>query len=495
MANDIAWPPANLAEVHAAMDEWAAWHSGSVDELQRIYGGGSIDARAAYRGGILGKIKKIFWGDPVPSGEKNTKVHVPLAKNIASTSAKLLFSKAPTFKTKDQADEATQARLDEYLDEGVHATLLEAAEISAALGGVYLKVVVDTTLNDKPWIVSASPEKAVPEFKWGKLSAVTFWDVVRESKGKVVRLLERHEPGWIYYSVHEGTADTLGQAVPLTDYSETAYLADIVEDGDGVSTGIETLDVVYVPNMKPNQLWHHNPDAMHLGRSDFAGIEGLMDQLDFAASDWMRDLRLGQSKLLVDQSMLNTGGKGQGASFDYDQELFVPLRAMPGENGSGPLIEQVQFDIRTEEHRALVETLTEQIIQTAGYSVQTFGLNGDVPITATEVNARERQTLATRNQKILYWKPALAQLFKAMLGIDAYVFKTKVAVVAPDVVFPEVATEGMQERAANILTLDQAKAISIYEKVKMAHPEWDEPEIDAEVERIRSDQGTAPSAA
>ena len=99
-----------------------------------------------YRGGLLGSIEYSYWGDPVPPGEKRTSTHVPIASDIAQTSASLLFSTPPELKTTldGAAGRANQAWLDELIDDGFHTRLLEAAEMCSALGGVYLRIVWDT---------------------------------------------------------------------------------------------------------------------------------------------------------------------------------------------------------------------------------------------------------------------------------------------------------------------------------------------------------------
>ena len=45
----------------------------------------------------------------------------------------------------------------------------------AALGGVYLRVVWDTDVDDKPWLDLVPPDAAIPEFRYDRLVSVTFW--------------------------------------------------------------------------------------------------------------------------------------------------------------------------------------------------------------------------------------------------------------------------------------------------------------------------------
>jgi len=481
-----AWPPPDLAEVFAQQDVWSAWYAGTPEGLAEVYAHAPRDTTARRRKGILARLGRWFWGQPAPVGERPSKLHVPLATAIAATSANLLFG-TPLDLTVD--DKATQARLDELTDDTTYAELREAAEVAAALGGVYLRVVWDQAVQDKPWLVAASPDTAVPEWRWGRLSAVTFWKVIREDANAVVRQLERHEPGWIRHSVWVGTANELGTQMSLADFPETADLVELVVNGDSIPTGTTKLTAAYIPNLKPNKLWRHLPAAAHLGRSDFSGVEALMDALDEAYSDWMRDLRLGKARLLVGTEVLDDLGKGNGALFDLDRELFTPLNIAPGED-NGSVIEQVQFAIRTEEHRSLCAELAERIILGAGYSLQTFGVAGDVAATATEVSARERQSLTTRANKASYWRPALAHLFGVLLEVDRAVFGTRTVPAEPRVEFPDVVSPDPMDVANELSLLSAAAAISTYEKVRRLNPDWRDDQILEEVTRIREE--TAP---
>ncbi|WP_413757203.1 phage portal protein [Streptomyces sp. MMBL 11-3] len=479
------WPPPELTDVFAQQKVWSAWYAGLPEGLTDAYRNAPNDRPATRRRGFLARLGRWFWGQPTPEGERPSKIHVPLAGAIAATSANLLFG-SPLNLTVD--DEATQERLDQLADDTTYAVLREAAEISAALGGVYLRVVWDQSIQDKPWLVAASPDIAVPEWKWGRLSAVTFWNVIREDANTVVRQLERHEPGWIRHSVWVGSADELGVQVPLTDFPETAGLADLVIDGDGIPTGTPKLTAQYIPNLRPNKLWRHVPAAANLGRSDFSGVEALMDALDEAYSDWMRDLRLGKARLLLDASVLESLGTGEGAQFDLDRELFVPLNLGVAEE-KGSAIEQVQFAIRTEEHRVLCAELAERIILGAGYSLQTFGVTGESSgnPTATEIAARERQSLTTRANKTSYWRPTLAHLFGVLLEIDQAVFGSSVIPQIPDVEFPDLVTPDPGETARQLNDLNSAGAISTYEKVRRLNPDWRDEQVLEEVARIREE--------
>lgn len=502
------WPPLRFSPVHRDQRIWSAWWSGNPDQLQNVYsmtlGGNSPVARAwssttgeaglppgpgRNRPGLWGVLRRWFWGQVTPEGERRTNYHVPIAGDLASTSASLLFAQPPTLKYEDEA--ATQEYLEDLIDDGTHSTLLEAAECAAALGGVYLRVAWDTDIADHPWIDLVPPDCAVPEFRYGRLVAVTFWSVIRDEGKDVVRHLEKHLPGQnaILHGVYKGTQDELGQQMALGDFEETAPFASVLTDGDAITFPDAPGDastVVYIPNMRPNRIWRElGPQAAPMGRSDFSGVEGLMDGLDESMSSWMRDIRLGKARLIVPQSALQNLGRGQGAMLDLDREVFVPIGGLvTGEGAIGQQIMEQQFTIRWQEHQQTCQNLIETIITQAGYSGQTLGLQGDIAQTATEVVARERKSLTTRGKKINYWRPCLGDLFYGQMAISQTVFGVKINPVRPDVEFADAVMPDQLELAQTVAALRGAESASIETAVSMAHPDWTPDDVAKEVQRI-----------
>lgn len=489
------WPPANLAPAFDRLAMWAAWWTGDPDGLADVYGGAggyafdstsrnqALNRPSQYRGGVVGRLARWFWGEPVSLAQRSAKLHVPIAADIARTSGELLFAEPPKITVEEQGgDTTTQDRLNELVDDGVHATFLEAAEVCAALGGVYLRICWDADVADRPWLSAVHADAGVPEWRWGQLAAVTFWEeLVRDDK-EVVRHLERHEPGYILHGVYKGTPEDLGKPVDLTAFPETERLDPIVE------TGLRKLTAEYIPNIKPNRLWRSQPAAAPMGRSDYAGIEPFMDALDETWSSWMRDIRLGKSRLIVPESALESLGPGQGSRFDPTREVYEALNMLqtPGQNP----ITEVQFAIRHAEHRASVDAELETILRGAGYSTQTFGLAGEVAITATEVAARERRSITTRGRKINYTRPPCASALETLLMIDAAVFRSGVTPVRPDLDFGDYVGESTNDLAQTAQLLLAAEAASIETRVQLVHPDWDDDQVSAEVARIQAEQPT-----
>ncbi len=488
------WPPKQLYPVYAKIEEWAAWYAGQPDQLADLY---SLSRRPAnrpsqYRAGVIGKVARWWWGEPIPDGERRAKLHIPLPADIAQTSSRLLFSEPPTLTA---GNKQTQKVLDELVDDGAHATFLAAAEVGAAKSGAYLRIVWDRSLRPRPWISRVDPACAVPEFRWGVLTAVTFWRVLEQSNQTVVRHLERHEPGVIWHGVYEGAPDQLGQPVDVGGWPDTAWLKTLEGAvSKGRAFAVETvpgrITAVYVPNNTPQRCWPDIPQAVDLGRSDYDQAEGLFDALDETWSSLMRDLRLGVARVYVPDDYLTSLGPGKGAVWEAAREILVGLQTMGGDDRRLEL-ETFQPDIRVDQHLRIAEQLTRTIVETAGYSAQSFGMADGTAATATEVTARERESFVGRDAKIMHWRPALGEILETLLMVAVLQFGTNVTPEVPQIAFGDTVSEDPEKQARTLQLLEAAQAISAWMKVKTLHPDWEDDEIRTEVDRIR-DGGAQP---
>ncbi|MET8185717.1 phage portal protein [Streptomyces sp. NPDC005246] len=496
---EIPWPPPELEPVAHKLTEWSAWYSGDSNALTSFYSlAGSASTPTAQRffasdksrGAASGPSSpaRTFWGAPLDPGTQRTKLHAPLAADIAELSANLLFGEMPKFTS---TDGATQKELDAFQTDGMHASLREAAETCAALGGVFLKVVWDQTLSDRPWLCTVSPELAVPSWSWDRLRDVAFWTVLYQDEDDTLRLLELHEVGSISYGLYKGTVTELGERMPLSAYEGTADLADLYGDEGVMLTNLPWLTAAYVPNVKPNRVWQGVRCATNLGRPDIAGLEPGLDAYDEWHTSLQRELRIKKPRIMVPQAMLETDGPGQGAYFNMDREVYAGVMALEER------IQVAQFTLAVDEHLTVLEAKFDEIVRSAGYSVQSFGGKGDVAaVTATEIQARKEQSLNTRDQKILYWRPALQHLFQALLGISREVFGTaSKPEVGIDVAFPAAVQPSLQDLAQTLTLLVAAKAMSLRLRVQTLHPTWTKAQVDEEVAAIQTEEQASLTAA
>ncbi|WP_405752912.1 MULTISPECIES: phage capsid protein [unclassified Streptomyces] len=471
-----------MAHAYQEMRRDDAWYGGSERRLRAMYDHGQDQQHKAHRG---------FWGRQGPdqhAGKRERRLHVPLPSDIASTSADLLFADMPTITVEGTG---TQARLDELIDEGrAHQLFLYAAEQASALSGVYLRATWDRELASRPLPTVVQAGAAVPEFSIGMLRAVSFWrDLSGGTDTTTYRHIERHEPGRIMHALYEGAPDNIGRPVPLTEHPETAGLADSFDqggDGQTISTGIPLLTASYVPNMLPNRLHRGSP----MGRSDYAApLYDMFESLDDTWTSWMRDLRFARARLIVPDGYLRNEGPGNGASFDDDREVYSALKMPPNE---GADITLSQFDIRVEEHQRTHESIIWQAAQSAGYSAQSFGLDGGgQPITTTESDSRDQRSMVTRKKKTGYWRHSVADMAHVLLLLDVAQFGSRIIPERPAVDFGDGVAESLQSTATSLELLSRATAVSTATKVKILNPSWDDTAVQAEAAAILAETGAA----
>ena len=532
MASDDVFPPLPFDIAFARFAELDAWYTGDTSTLNTIYTGNSgvthQVAGRTYRGGVLGTLSKWFWGQPVAAGEDRMKMHLPLAADLCTLSADLLFGEPPQVRFPEpkgyvHEDDANgdpvpyshpaQDRLDQIVaSDEAHAEWLLGGEYSAALGGTYIAVAWDPTISKHVFPKAYAHDCAIPVFRHGRLVSVRLWTeyVVGST---IYRLIEEHQPGYIEYSLWRGREGSLGVQIPVGTIPETAHYEQLRSPADidafvnmgvdlpltvSVGTGSERLAVVYWPNARPVRDWRKMGALANLGRSDLDGIQDLLDKVDFAWTSLMRDIDNGQGRLVVAEDLLEVNGPGQGATFDSYRQVFTPVGSTLGKTAdSNGLMTIVQFEIRVEEHLKVIEGLKKEIASAVGYSEAHLGIDrtrmGDNR-TATAVTADLSDSERTRDKKALYAKAALSAWAMVALEIDYAVFGGDTLGdmnTAPVVTFAPVSQADPEKTARTVQMLDAARAASRREIVRTVHPDWDEQQVSDEVDAINDEQDQA----
>lgn len=492
-SSNTAWPPIHPA-IRCDLEDWSAWFSANPDRLAYRYQnrrrtdpgrfGAPLNRPSQYRGGLVGTVARWFWGEPTPLGEKRANLHMPLAKDIARTSSDLLYSEPPTLRAENKG---TQERLEELMGAGLKRTLIASGEVGAALGGSYLRIVWDSDIRDRPWISLVHADGAHPEFAHGDiLKAVTFWTVIAADGQKVVRHLERHEPGAILHGVYEGSQDNLGKPVDLKAFEQTKNFLPARTLPIG-----KRLAVSYIPNSMIAPDWRDIPGAAGLGASDYQGAETFLSAVDETYTSWMRDVRLAKARIIVPSGYLQSNGPGAGALWE-DREVYAAMNIPPTSDHE---ITLNQFEIRHEQHRATIEDLVGRVIRNAGYSGGTFGDDSDgQAATATEIKARTARSMSTRARKAELNEVGIADITETLLILEAsgmFPGLKRVEPERPEVRFQDSVQDDLKTLAETANLLAQAEAASTEVKVALVHPDWDEADQKAEVARILKESGQA----
>lgn len=490
--SNSSWPIQPFERAYKAMAGWDAWYTGDTDMLATFYGANTASRPSTFsKNGLVGTVKQFMWGRPQDGSTPQTRLHVPIAADIARTSADLLFAEPPTFLVGEGKSKTQDLLADMLGNEATKSTLIEGGEVQAALGGTYLRLIWDKEMFDYIQLQVVHADGAIPEWRYGQLHAVTFWEVLESPNKSVWRHLERHERGVIEHALYEGGKETIGIRKPLQENQATAYLAKLVNADGAIPTLIEGRTAAYVPNLRPNRIWRKLRDLSPLGRSDFDQIEPLLDAADETWSALMREMRLSKARAFVDTSMLDNNGPGQGGNFDTDREIFTAVQGT-GSMKDGVGIDTFQPDIRHEAFRSIILDITNTALRSAGYSAASFSedpmLSGGSK-TATEVNSERELSHRTRDKKILHWQPALAMLGSSALELQKAVYGSPVDMDQVTVRFPTRTGVDPVSMANTLNLLNSAGAISLDQKVRRLNPNWDSDALNTEVGLIKAELG------
>jgi hypothetical protein len=518
---DNSWGPA--FHQYAAN---AAWWTGDQQALQSIYANVSGQTRGddpathynkadrtLRRGGVRGWMARFFNGTPVSQdGEYRTRLHAPVAANLATLSSDLLFAEPPTFRLVDEdgevIDDKAQTRLDRILNsEAAILALSDAAELTAGISATVLTAHWDRNISDRPWLQATACDAAVPEFAAGRLVAVNLFTEYHELRptdravvDRTVVHIERHEPGAVVHALARLKANPRGDIVveeylPLSAREETAHIAEIPgaildDPWNGavrLPTGVKGLTAAWWRN-RPTRLFRKNGGLAMMGRSDFEGAEQLLDAVDETWSSWMRDLKIARARLIVPNAFLDSMGPGMGGAFDTDREILTALE-FTDLGGDGGNISAHQFAIRAQEHSDTLHALTREITQFAGYSMSTYGESGATAQTATEVVDRTTLTERTRDKKLRIFAEAIRPLAMTLLELDRVHFGGPGAGKAADldIDWPDLSQIDPEKEARTFQYLRAAMAVSTETLVRAQHEDWSEAQIEAEVNRVQSE--------
>ena len=461
-----------MRTVNDYIKEWAVWYSGDAERIWKFYNTRQGHGR--------------FWGN-LDYKERQNAIHMPLAQDICSTSAGLLFSEPPRIETDSE-------RVHEFIDDSLfESRLIEAADMAAALGGVYIKIDTDPDVSHHPLITIRSPLVSKPIFKGGKLHSVSFYRLIKDGQDSQLFLVEHRENHngvlYITFELIEVKGDR-AESIDIDEYRAEYEL--FVEDQ--ALPGVDGLGAVYIPNLLPNRLFPESSE----GVSDYQGSVQLLDALDEVWTSWIRDIELGMARLLIDEDMLKSdpfSEKAPRAKFDPLQSAFLKLSMDDWRLGGGSAkpIEQVQFDIRYEEHSKTATDLTAEIVSRCGYAPQSFGL-GEMSgaVSGSALKIRERKSFITRRKKARFWQHELQSLLMMLQQID------NASLLSPSRYEPQPVTVTMSdsivetqvEMSETVRNLSMADAASTKIKVLMMNPDWTDEQVDEEVQRILQERGT-----
>ena len=419
----------------------------------------------------------------------------PVLGDLASVSSDLLFGEP--FKVKLSVE---NQEFQTYINKTVlrmMPDLSEAAEISAALGGVFAKINWRADLLPYPYLEPIHPLRA-KGFFWGNhLYATTVWTELEPLKNPdiVWRLFEVHyrqlnETTGNYSTLVEfflarGEKDNVGRYVPLTSHPHAAIFENRV-----IVSNLGQLDMSYTPNLRPRTEDYSSP----FGRSDLAGAETFVLGLNDAYTGLWRDIRVGRRKVFApnDYFYRPAGGNSEKSQIDYDEEIMVLLTQIDSDEKLSDQFFATDFAIRTRDHLDAARNWWSRIITHAGYAIKSFdstfrGSETTGVLSGQALKLLERRTHFTILKKRRYYEKTINTMLESFLEIDRTVYNQRWPETDWTIVWPELYPVDLQVKGEVIQALSLARAASTDTLVRMRDATLTEAEVADEVARIHQE--------
>ncbi len=453
-------------------------------------------ARAWYTGKKLETDSgTLFWEEASPTSlwtqrgpeARETRIHVPVAAELALTAADFLFGSGIEVQAVDQ-------ELDEQLERArakLAPLLTLAADRASGLGEVYFRLGWD---DDEGTVSRIDAAKVHPTWSYGRMTKAVVRHELPQFEGKTWYHYETYVPGAIQHELYQlGTDGKENGPFPLARHPETWVLV-LATEGipqedlatlnllsvalpEGLKTRLALVDVL---NKEPR-------DDRVGGASDTDGNESLMATVDEAITSLQRDIRLGKARVIVDETMLSRSAELlKGMRFDTTAEIFAPLMRS-GIKDHDPL-KAIQFDIRAEGHLMAARSAAHRVVSMAGYDPESLVTErSSLPESAAARRLREARSLRTTGSKGDRWIPKIREILQGLMVIDASLENRILPIPELDLELREAVSPDLAERAGTVAVLRAAKVMSLATSVRTLHPDWDEAKIDQEVEAIQAE--------
>ncbi|MCM1368273.1 MAG: hypothetical protein NC184_05655 [Roseburia sp.] len=232
------------------------------------------------------------------------------------------------------------------------------------------------------------------------------------------------------------------------------------------------------------------------------GLDSVSAAIDEILSNCVDTVRKSFPYLIIDEQMVPSdiyGDKDKGAFSTRRHSFFLPKNAKEAEK----LLQQVQAKLNTTE---FVESLKFQIniaLNKTGINAATLGLqlSGHVEAEGTQ-NAKERNSIRTRNTLAADYEKKLSKLFAVLLQYEDYINGStlatdtatgKTAIVANDyhgikAAFRKYIVDTPEEIGEVLARKVQANIMSVFAAVREQHPDWDDEAVYKEANLIYAEK-------
>lgn len=461
------WPLERERKHHNQIKRWRAMRKGDIQQLHMLAG----------------------WDPDRPY------IHDSLARRIAIGFADFLFGDDPEIKA---ANEADQPILDEAVEENRLAARLHRAErLIVSEGEGWWKLHTNTAVAPCALLTWTSRMNVVPLLYGDRVLACAFVTVratdteLAEREGDppvevVYRHAEVHGPRKVLNILYKGTESDLGDRVALTTRKETAGY---------------NPEWVHGLDMLAGRIVNDFDDDETLGTSDYEQVFDELLALDEAITTSVENTRL----TAVDRVAVAGEFTRQDGSFDASMQVFQVRQEAGGTLGDSPSGVPLTYMEKRYDADPLwlhIGKLVQTILSRVGLVAEFIGDNdrsGQAP-SGTAIRLRFIPTTNASKGKLREWRHDLPHILQLILQIaklptEQGGFAQQVTAAEPPAVeFAEILPQDESETTTDVATAVTAEVMSRRTAIRTQHPEWDDEQVQDELDAIHADIGTTPTS-
>lgn len=369
----------------------------------------------------------------------------------------------------------SQDTLDELWDEiyaksKLNDVIGEAIASALASGDGAFKITADEC-SPYPIVEFYDAENVDYVYVHSNLREVKFYTSYKGKDNKSLRLEETYGFGYVRYKLYDDT----GKEMPMDALPETAHLIDF---------GIERDLMLAVPLKIMNSTRYKNR-----GKALFDGKSDVLDGLDEVISQWIDAVRMGRIKRYIPDRLIprdpDTGQLLPANPFDND---FIAI----GDDMSEKAAQQVEISQPAISYEAYVSSYASflDMVLQGVMSPSTLGIDLKKTENAESQREKEKVTLHVRNKIVDALNETLPELFRVILQCYDIMCGKTPGDYEPSVKFGEYASPDFTTTVDTVGKAKQYGIMSLETSVDQLYGDtWTQEEKDAEVERLKAEQG------
>lgn len=476
---------ANQKTIYKRLLENKAWYTSDERALRFFYKqiAPRFNTHTSYQNDDL----NYFWEN---APEDVRKINAGFATLISNTMGNVLFASGISENGFD-TDEIEET-LNEIIKDNKMLQLFQGGAVNESWAGfTAAKIVMDSTITQYPILRFVEPENIRLKVRHGRIQEYRF----------IIDKVEKRNNKYFLHEVY-GWREDIGAFIDYEcicmnvkgDESVVSLEEMGLNESDfeiKIFPGINRPLAFYKPNLTPN----NEVEGTIFGSSDYSGIQSEFDGLDEAVSLWFDDIRNGRTIFGVPESMVMKNLMGKNQAYDrFLANTVITKSSTAAQKGEEvDKIEKLNPEVNIDKYLSSIDKATSIILRETGISPITIGINNGEMGANASAEARkdaERQTIKTRNMKVLLWTPFIEDIYNTMLQVNDWANSKKIGQYDLSITFNPYIDSTIEERLSTSGLAVGNVVMSIEKAVDYSwRDELTEEEKEEEVQRIKTQNG------